>query len=302
MSTMIESKSLTKKYGNFTAVRNISFTLSKGEIYGLIGKNGAGKSTLFKMLMGLTEETSGQLSINQSTNRHELAMARKNVGFMMGANFFSYQNAFQMIEYFRILKGITEKNETERVLRQVDLWGVKKPFRAYSMGMKQRLSIANAMLGHPDVIILDEPTNGLDPQGIVDFRNLIVDMNQTHGITFMISSHILSELALIGTRFGIINDGELIQEITQSELHEHSRSGLLIEVDEVEKACVILEETLKTTRYKVSHQNELILDDYLDDPEMVAKALVNGGIGLRKLNPIQESLEAYYLKLVGGEQ
>ena len=215
MNTLIQANRLTKIYGTHKAVNEVSLPLQKGEIYGLIGKNGAGKTTLFKLIMGISFPNSGSLSIMGSDNNHQLISGRKNIGFMMDSKFFPYLNAFENIEYFRDLKGIVDREETNRVLKLVDLYGVKKAYKNFSMGMKQRLSLANALIGNPDIVILDEPVNGLDPQGIVDFRKMIQRMNQDSGITFLISSHILNELALLSTRFGIIHNGTLIEEITK---------------------------------------------------------------------------------------
>lgn len=215
MNTLIQANSLTKIYGTHKAVNEVSLSLQKGEIYGLIGKNGAGKTTLFKLIMGISFPNSGSLSIMGSDNNHQLISGRKNIGFMMDSKFFPYLSAFENIEYFRKLKGIVDREETNRVLKLVDLYGVKKAYKNFSMGMKQRLSLANALIGNPDIVILDEPVNGLDPQGIVDFRKMIQRMNKDSGITFLISSHILNELALLSTRFGIIHNGTLIEEITK---------------------------------------------------------------------------------------
>lgn len=215
MNTLIQANSLTKIYGTHKAVNEVSLSLQKGEIYGLIGKNGAGKTTLFKLIMGISFPNSGSLSIMGSDNNHQLISGRKNIGFMMDSKFFPYLNAFENIEYFRKLKGIVDREETNRVLKLVDLYGVKKAYKNFSMGMKQRLSLANALIGNPDIVILDEPVNGLDPQGIVNFRKMIQRMNKDSGITFLISSHILNELALLSTRFGIIHNGTLIEEITK---------------------------------------------------------------------------------------
>ena len=143
MRQVLRTKNLTKKYKDFTALSNVSITVEKGDIYGLIGKNGAGKTTLFKLVMGLTEKTSGDIAINELNN---LNAGRNKIGFMIGLSFFPYLTAYQNIEYYRKLKGIKDKRETERVLKLVDLYKVKKPFKSFSMGMKQRLGIANALL------------------------------------------------------------------------------------------------------------------------------------------------------------
>lgn len=302
MKELLRTEQLTKKYGQQNAVDHVSLNLYKGDIYGLVGKNGAGKSTLFKLLMGLTGKSEGLLEIMGATKERDLHAARKNIGFFMNSSFFPYLNAEKNIEYFRKLKGIIDVKETKRVLQMVQLDKVKKPYKAYSMGMKQRLGLANALLGNPDIVILDEPTNGLDPQGIVDFRNMVINLNRNHGITFIISSHILGELSMMATRFGVINQGKLIKEFDQDFLHEATRSGLLIRVSDPEKTCVLLEESLQTNQFRVNDKREILLTELNDHPERIAKTIVDAGIDLYQLTSLEGSLEDYFLKLTGGEE
>jgi len=303
MDNMIQTTGLTKAYGQYQAVNNVSISINKGDIYGLIGRNGAGKTTLFKLLMGLTLPTGGEISImGSSSSKAALNHTRKNMGFMMGTNFFGYLNAYDNMKYACKLKGITDKNEITRVLKLVDLDTVKKPFKSFSMGMRQRLAVAYAMLGNPDIIILDEPTNGLDPQGIVDFRKMILKLNVEQGLTFIISSHILGELGQLGTKFGFIEKGLLISEIDAQTLHDVSRQAVIIKVDDVNKACTIIEEKLKTTDYKVNAKQEIIIDDFIDRADEIARVLVDAKLKLTKLQPVEISLEEYFLALIGGTE
>ncbi|MDR2416215.1 MAG: ABC transporter ATP-binding protein [Candidatus Peribacteria bacterium] len=200
--TILTTSDLTKTYKDFVALKQVSLAVEKGDIYGLIGRNGAGKTTFFKLIMGLSNRTSGTIIIDDQSDLHK---ARSSIGFMIGLSFFPYLTAYQNIEYYRKLKGIKDQQETERVLTLVELYGEKQPFKTFSMGMKQRLGIANALLGHPSIIILDEPINGLDPQGIITIRKMIKQMNEQEGTTFIISSHILSELDMVATKFGFID-------------------------------------------------------------------------------------------------
>ena len=156
MTKILETKNLTKRYKDFTALKNVSITVQKGDVYGLVGKNGTGKTTFFKLVMGLTQRSDGDININELEN---LNTGRSKIGFMIGLSFFPYLNAYQNIEYYRRMKGIKDKEETKRVLKLVELYEVKKPFKSFSMGMKQRLGIANALLGNPPIVILDEPVN-----------------------------------------------------------------------------------------------------------------------------------------------
>ncbi|AMC92587.1 hypothetical protein AOC36_00830 [Erysipelothrix larvae] len=300
MTTVIKTHNLTKNYGDYAAVNNVSLSLEFGDIYGLIGRNGAGKSTLFKLLMGLTQPTNGDIALFGDPSDSGLRVGRHNIGFMNGPSFFSYLNAYDNLNYFRLLKGIQDKTEIDRVLKLVDLAGVKKPFKSYSMGMKQRLGIANALMGSPKVIILDEPVNGLDPQGIADFRKLIQHLNKEIGITFVVSSHILGELGLMATRFGFIEKGKLIEEITAQELHERTRSSLKIVVDNVAKASILLEEEANTTNFRVFDDKTIILNDYVHEPNIINNLMVSNGITLYQISTNEASLEDYFLNLIGG--
>lgn len=299
---VIETQDLVKVYGKYAAVNRVSFSLNKGDIYGLIGKNGAGKSTLLKMIMGLTPVNSGEISIDQSQNHLELLKSRHRVGFMMEPGFFGYLSARQNLEYFRLIKGIADKSVVDEALKLVDMDQVKKPFKAYSMGMKQRLAVANALMGRPEIIILDEPINGLDPEGIADFRKLIMSLNKDYGITFVISSHILTELSLMATRFGFIDKGVLLSEMSQQELHEVNQKSLRIKVDNVDLATELIESVLESKNYQVNDKGEIILFDFVQSPEVVAKVLVEKGIALYQLSANETTLEDYFLNLVGDHQ
>lgn len=295
---VLKTINLTKKYKDFSALNNVSINVDKGDIYGLIGKNGAGKTTLFKLIMGLSKITSGDILINDNTNLDE---SRRKIGFMIGLSFFPYLNAYQNLEHYRIMKGIKDKKEIERVLRIVDLWGVKKPFKTFSMGMKQRLGIANALLGNPEIVILDEPINGLDPDGIKEIRKMIKKINEKDKTTFIISSHILSELDLIANKFGFIDHGILVEEIKYDALHKQTSKSLIIEVDDIKKCCNIIEVKLKTQKYIIDEKC-IILNDYLDEADKVSKAIIDNGLKLYTIKKQETTLEEYFMNLVGGNE
>jgi len=257
---VLQTRGLTKKYGGFTALNAVSLTLNEGDIYGLVGRNGAGKTTFFKCVMGLAKPTGGEITIPSG---------RKNIGFMINPSFFPYLGPKENLEYLCLVKGVKIKGETERLLKLVGLEGVKKPFKAFSLGMKQRLGIAGALLGSPSVIVLDEPVNGLDPQGIIDIRNLIKSVHASTGATFIISSHILAELDLVATRFGFIERGVLLEEISREELHKKTDKKLLvIEADDEAKA---------------------------------REVLLKSGVKLRDIYKRETTLEEYFIRLIGGE-
>ena len=296
---ILKTNNLMKKYKDFLALDDVSITVDEGDVYGLIGRNGAGKTTLFKLIMGLTKPTAGTLSIGAYK---PLRQGRKTIGFMIGPAFFSYLNPYENIEYYRKLKGIKSKSETNRVLNLVGLHDVKKPFKSFSMGMKQRLGIANALLGKPDIVILDEPINGLDPQGITDIRNMIKRINQELGTTFIISSHILSELDLVATKFGFIEKGQLLQEISHGNLHKQVSTSLIIEIDHVKKAVDVLmcELNISTHHIEVDADGQIRLQTHLNQSNEVSKILVENGISLYTIKKEETTLEQYFMGLVGG--
>ncbi len=263
---MITLSHIDKNYGKVQVLKDVNLHVNKGEIYGLVGKNGAGKTTIFKIILGLTTFEKGELAIDDSKSTTELQENRKKIGFFIGKTFFDYLSAQENLDYYSQLKGIKDKNEVERVLKLVDLHKVKAKYGSFSMGMKQRLGIANALLGNPEILILDEPVNGLDPQGIADIRNLIVRLNKEEGMTIIVSSHILSELEHTATKFGIVDQGRVLKEIDHEDL-------------KVKKSTVEI---------------------YVEDLEKARTALEQKGIQILQEASAYKSLEDYYFELVGG--
>ena len=296
--TILHTDDLTKKYGEFFALDRVSINVEQGDIYGLIGRNGAGKTTLFKCVMGLAKPTSGTVTINNETSN--LNLARHQMGFMINPSFFGYLNPKENLEYLARVKGITTRGEVDKLLAIVGLEGVKKPFKAFSLGMKQRLGIAGALLGSPPIVVLDEPINGLDPQGIVDMRTVITDAHARTGATFVISSHILSELDLVATRFGFIEQGVLLKEITHAQLHELTRKSLVIEVDDAPAACSVL--AMYNINDVTVKGNQLTLESHLNQSDDIARALVTAGVSIYDLHRQETTLEDYFMKLIGGTQ
>jgi ABC-2 type transport system ATP-binding protein len=294
---ILQTDGLTKRYGDFTALNGVSLTLRQGDIYGLVGRNGAGKTTFFKCVMGLAKPSGGRIAIGGETTN--LNAARKRIGFMINSAFFPYLTPKENLGYLCRIKGVTAKGEVDRLLRLVGLHGVEKPFKTFSMGMKQRLGIAGALLGSPPIVVLDEPINGLDPQGIADIRTVVREAHDQFGVTFIISSHILSELDLVATRFGIIEGGELLSEITREDLHRRTQKSLTIEVDDVAKAQGILQAELGAVVAETDGRR-MVLTSHLDEPNKVARALVSGGVEVYELQRRETTLEEYFIELVGG--
>ena len=301
---VLQTNNLTKKYGQFTAVGNLSFSLHEGDVYGLVGKNGAGKTTLLKMICGLTVPTSGKEELFGQTSEKGLNKARSRTGCMIEApSFFPYLSAEQNLEYYRIQRGVPGRECIENSLEFVGLKDMgKKKFSNFSMGMKQRLGLALAIMTKPDLLILDEPINGLDPMGIAEFREIILKLNREQNTTVLISSHILGELSQIATAYGFINNGSLIEQVSEKELAEKCSRRLAVKVDDTAKAAMILEKNLSCTDYEVVGEGKINIGQYLDTPEVVNKAFFQNGVTVYGIDVTGLSLEQYFINLVGGNK
>ena len=278
-NTVLETINLTKKYKKFVALDNTSITIKKGDIYGLIGRNGAGKTTLMKVITTLTNKTSGEFKLFDSSDS-ELTESKRRIGCLIeNPAFFPNMSAYKNLKYYAIQKGIIDQNQIDEALELVNLSEVKnKKFKTFSLGMKQRLGIALAILDNPDFIILDEPINGLDPIGISDLRETFKKLNEERDITILISSHILSELYAVATKFCIIEKGKVIKELTKEELDLECSKCIVIKTDDVKKAATVLEKELKTTNYKVIDDREIRLYDYLEQSNSVNKSLIKNDV------------------------
>jgi ABC superfamily ATP binding cassette transporter, ABC protein len=303
MSSIISIENISKKYKKQFALKDVNIEIEKKDIYGLIGKNGAGKSTLLKSLVGMISPTNGKISVQGSHNDYTLTLSRNNIGFFIDHSMYPYMNAYENLIYRCKVLGITDaKKEVSRVLDLLKMSGIKKNVKTFSMGMKQRLEIAGALLGYPDIIILDEPLNGLDPEGIFDLKNLILDINRNYDTTFIISSHILSELEVLSNKFSFLHEGILIETLTKEELKKKCQHQLLIKTNDTNKATVILEEKLNTKNYTINAKNEILLSDYVDSPNLVADVIYANNLHLYQLTPYSITLEEFFLKMIGGIQ
>ncbi|MBR2543231.1 ATP-binding cassette domain-containing protein [Candidatus Saccharibacteria bacterium] len=235
---MIKLHKVNKRYGKFRALADVSLDVKKGDIYGLVGKNGAGKTTIFKAILGLVRY-SGEISIAGSKNSFEFLKNRRKIGFFIDSGFFNNLSARENLRYYCRLLGVkNQKAEIQRVLEVVGLEKVRKRYKSFSMGMKQRLGIARAILGNPEILIFDEPANGLDPQGIADIRALMKKLNKD-GKTILISSHILGELEHTATRFGIIDEGKVLKELQKNDL-KSSTNYVKLKINDLAKAKTAL--------------------------------------------------------------
>ena len=300
VENVLKLSNITKYYGNKKAVDNASMTIQKGDVYGLIGRNGAGKTTLIRIITALSTTYEGQVELFGKTNIEDLAKARSRMGAVIESPaFYPNLSATQNLEYYQKLKGIVDKEVINNTLVKVGLdHASNKKFKNFSMGMKQRLGIALTLINSPDFIILDEPINGLDPKGVIEFREMIKKLNEEQNMTILISSHLLSELSLVATRYGVIEEGKMVKEFSSEELAKECQLSLSIIVDDVKAATVILETVLKTTNFKVASNNEIRLYDYLDNGSEVNFQLMSNGVRVQSITQIGDSLEDYFMSLI----
>ncbi len=299
---ILKTNNLSKSYKNFTAINQVNIQINKGEVYGLLGINGAGKTTLMKIITTLTNKTNGEFELfNHKDN--DLTQTKRRIGCLIeNPAFFSNLSAYDNLKYYAIQKGITDNNQIIQSLKLVGLEDTKnKKFKNFSLGMKQRLGIAFAILDNPDFIILDEPINGLDPIGISDLRDTFKRLNEEKNITILISSHILSELYLLATRFCILEQGHVIKELTKEELDTECSKCIVIKTDDTKKATVILEKELNTTNYQVVNNEEIRLYDYLEQSQKINKVLVKNDVNIKQIQETGISLEDYFKSLISAQ-
>lgn len=299
---ILKTENLTKKYKNFTALDNVNINIQKGDIYGLIGRNGAGKTTLMKIITTLSNKTSGSFELFGKSDNN-LTSTKRRIGCLIeNSAFFPNLSAYNNLKYYAIQKGIVDSKQIDEAIKLVGLTEARnKKFKTYSLGMKQRLGIAFAILDNPDFIILDEPINGLDPIGISELRDIFKKLNEERNITILISSHILNELYLVANRFCIIEKGKVLKEITKEELDEECSKCIIIKTKNVEKAAVILEKELNTQNYKILNNTEIRLYDYLDNSSKVNKVLIKNDIDIISLYETGITLEDYFKSVIKEE-
>ena len=302
MSEIIRTNNISKNYGSFTALRDMNITIKKGDIYGLVGNNGAGKTTFLRILTGQSQPTSGTFELFGKSGEKELQRARRRTGAIIEQPcFYPKLTVGKNLEYYRIQRGIPGKDSVDRALEAVNILEAKnKKFSDLSLGMKQRVGLALAMMGEPELLILDEPINGLDPSGIIEIRNLILKLNKENNVTIIISSHILSELSNIATSYGFLNKGVLVEQLTAKELEDKCTSYIEVKVDNTKKLCAVIEEKLGYKNYKVLPGNVIHLFDGIKEPQKVSKLAVENGMALKEITQKMIKLEDYYMSLVGG--
>lgn len=300
MLQVIQTHQLTKSYQDFQAVKDISLTINKGEIYGFIGLNGAGKTTMIRMLLGMIRPTEGTCSINgekvTSTNYH----IWKNVGYIVETpHSYPELTVEKNLEVTRKLRLISDPYSVHKVMDQLHLTRYAQTKAGkLSLGNAQRLGIAKALLHSPDVLILDEPVNGLDPAGIFEVRELLQDLAFNQGVTILISSHLLNEIAKISTKIGIVHEGKLIQEIESSKLSGLLNQRLIIDTRHNKSAM----SKLSTNGYtsKVNNDGYIVINNKkaIHQPDKISRLLVNEGVPPTRLTVEEENLETYFLRVI----
>ena len=300
---IVETNHLTKQYGTQKSVADLNLHIARGRIYGLLGRNGAGKTTTMKMLLGLTQPTSGEVFLwGKPLLRHEKALLPRIGSLIETPGFYPNLTATENLNIFATLRGIPNRHAIKDALDLVGLpYKDKKLFSQYSLGMKQRLAIALAVMHDPELLILDEPTNGLDPIGIAEMRSFIRKLCDERGKTILISSHILSEIALLADDIGIIDHGVLLEEESMAVLEQSSRKHIRFAVSDTAQAAAILERQFHETAFSI--QDDHVLRLYkLDLPVgKIVTAFVKNGLEVSEVYSCEESLEDHFKQVTGGE-
>ena len=297
MESVLKTTNIVKKYGNKTVLNNISMHINKGDIYGFIGKNGAGKTTFMRCVLSLTTLNQGEVKFFDNQNIKDVGLK---VGSLIEApGLYKNATAYENLLRFSIIYG-SDENKINEILKLVDLDNTgKKKVKDFSLGMKQRMGIAIALLGEPEFLLLDEPINGLDPEGIKEIRDVIVKLNKEKKITFLISSHLLDELSKVVTRYGIIDNGTLIEELDSKELKDKCKNKLVIEVNDIEKSKELIKKKFGIEDI-VTKPNSIEVLSHIEKAAEINEYLVKEGISVSAIYPNYDSLEEYFMKRIGG--
>ena len=299
--SVIQTIGLSKRYKDRWAVDHLDLRVEQGDIYGFIGQNGAGKSTTLKLLCGLARPTQGEALIFGKPVRD--LVARRRVGALIEQpGLYPDLSGRENLRLYAAILGLdSPEQQVEEALQTVGLAPKeKKPVKHCSMGMKQRLGVALALLGRPDLLLLDEPINGLDPEGIREMRGLLLRLNRERGLTILVSSHILGELSKIATRYGIIQEGRMVEQIVAAELEQKCTDYLHLRTDRPQKAAALLEQELRLTRWEMRPERELRIYETVDT-RAVGQVLAQAGIAIEEMGLHRQDLEDYFLERMGGK-
>ncbi len=300
---VIETKNLTKEYDGWKSVANLNMHVKRGRVYGLLGRNGAGKTTTMKMLLGLTDPTEGEALLFGENIQTGAKRILPRVGSLIESpGFYPNLTGTENLNIFARLRGVPKRSAVADALEVVGLpYRDKKLYAQYSLGMKQRLAIALAIMHDPELLILDEPINGLDPIGIAEVRRFIRDLCNERGKTILVSSHILSEIALLADDIGIIDHGVLLEEGSLEDLEGRNSRYIRFDVSDPARAALILQERFHTSNFKVLDDRKLTLYDMDLPVALINRAFIEAGIDLYESHLFEATLEDYFKKVTGGE-
>ena len=304
MDYIMETVGLRKTYKENVVVDDVNIHIPKGKIYGFVGPNGAGKSTVMKMILNLIMPDAGEvLLLGEKVTDHSYEVFKKVGSIIENPYFYDKMTARQNLELHCEYMGYPNKERIDEVLNLVNLQNVEgKQVRHYSLGMKQRLAIARAILARPEFLILDEPINALDPEGIREMRNLFQRLNRDAGTTIFISSHILSEVDLIADTIGIIRNGKILTELPIEEIHKHQTDYINLQVDDVTCAATLLE-SIGVKNFSVLDKEFIRIYDSDVSGKKISKVLIENGVGLESIGRKQDTLEEFFFQLTEeGEQ
>lgn len=301
---VLETRDLSKQYKSQLALNHVNLSLQQGKIYGLIGKNGAGKTTLMRMIAGLGFPTQGSILLFGTENRRELESAGKRIGSLIESpGLVTGMSAKENMHLQCLMKGMPDYKIENELLELVGLKDTgKKKVKNFSLGMRQRLGIATTLIGNPDLLMLDEPINGLDPAGVIEIRNLIKKLSAYENKTILISSHNLPELYQVATDFIIIHEGEIREILSHEELDERCKCYISLEAANVNQLTAVLEEKLHTQNFQVMPDNCVKLFDFLDERERVGRVLHDNDVILTNISVCETSLENYFMNVIGGKK
>ena len=302
MDYVVKTTGLTKKIKGKNLVSDINLHIHRGEIYGFLGQNGAGKTTIMKMLTGITNPTNGEIELfGQRLNESSKSVLKRVGSIIEYPILFEHLTAMENMKIHCEYLGYYDDKGIKQALDMVQLKGIEdKKVKEFSLGMKQRLGIARAIVTKPELIILDEPINGLDPIGIKDIRDLILILNKEYGITVLLSSHILGEMEQVVNRIGVIDNGRLLREITLDEIRKQQTDYIEILTTNVERAVYLLEDKLHITNMKIIHGNRIRIYDLTHSQNAISKMLILHDIGLEEIQKHTSSLEDFFYKQING--
>jgi len=302
MDQIIKTTGLTKRAKDRVLAENIQLDVYKGEIYGLLGKNGAGKTTIMKMLVGMTTPSSGEIALfGKSFNEQSKSLLRRVGSLIEYPTFYEHLTAMENLQLHCEYLGYYDEQGIKHALDLVQLKGIEnKKVKEFSLGMKQRLGLARAMVAKPELIILDEPTNGLDPIGIKDIRDLILVLNKEYGITFLLSSHILGEMEQVVDRIGVIEQGRLIKQVALEEIRKQHTDYIELLTTDAKRTVYLLEDQLGISNMKLVQGDRIRIYDLTYTQQQISRMLIEHNIGLEEIQKRNSSLEDYFYKLIHG--